>query len=90
MPSGNVDNELRNSGIGIPSTVPRKLINVKNATYGKICILMLIAGDPDTYATATQGYTKDFSVGCVAIDTVTPAVHVNTGTVAAPSWLAQA
>ena len=88
MTAGNISEELRNTIFPIPSTTPTKVLHIRDATYGKACILMYVLGAPGTYAVASAGFTTDFAIGCLAIDTSGGAIYMNSNATA-PSWTAQ-
>ncbi len=100
MSAGNINFELKNTDIRDPdldmtdarvtlSTIPVKILNVKDSTHGKLCILGLCAANPSVYAMASDGYTKDFAAGCCILDRANAKLRVNDN-VTAPNWTAQA
>lgn len=89
MSQGNVGFELQDGyPLPEPSTTPVKVLNVKNATHGKVCVFGYVNGDPATYAKASDGYTSDFAKGCVLVDTSNGKIKTNDGAITAPTWQA--
>ena len=83
MSRGNIAFELETGKAERPSTTPVALINVDDATYGKVGIFGFCGGAPGTYA-QTAG---KWAGGAICIDTVGKIAYSNQSAVSAtPVW----
>lgn len=90
MSQANVDFEMSNGKFPVPPTSgePIRVINVADATYGSVAVL-IVAGRAISLAATGTGYAE----GCIGIDTTgvsgansDSAFVKNTGSSASPTW----
>ena len=77
MTQGNVDHDLQNSEFRIPSATVVQVLNIKNATYGKLCMLAYGNTVPSDAVVGIYG------IGCIFFHTDggnASALYVNEGT----------
>lgn len=88
MSQGNVLYEMANPTGEVAGTTPVKILCIPNSTYGKVCVLATVNGDPATYAVASDGYTKDFAHGCIMFQTALSTVptKINVQAISDPAW----
>ena len=85
MSQANIDHELQNSEFRTPSTTPVIVINIGDATYGKAAILAYVGGEPNTYAVVSEGFTTQFALGCIIVDTTNGIIKTNSAATV-PTW----
>ena len=81
MSLGNVAFELTD-GVPFekPVVSPTRIINVADATYGKVCVFGTVL--PTSGALSTENVGTGFAPGCILVNTTNAKLYINTGTTA--------
>ena len=79
MSQGNVAFELTD-GVPFekPVVSPTRIINVADATYGKVCVFGTVL--PTSGALSTENVGSGFAPGCILVNITNAKLYINSGT----------